>query len=222
MIGAIRAWDILLHPVVTVRCFGWKTLFRVLGASHNQTFLSLLTDDAIFGSADSEEAAIVKKCVSLEMRAKELYLSLAERTADAPLLTQFFTTLAQQEQDHADLLQLCEAVSDGRGWKLRDLPAWRNNLVRLDQEMTDAEMLASSATDVNNMMRLVVQIESSEVNHAFLTVIGASNSAFVKRLRPFQCAVEMHLSYIATQIAALAPDLWPYLRATGLFGSNAA
>ena len=24
MIGAIRAWDIMFHPIVTVQCFGWK------------------------------------------------------------------------------------------------------------------------------------------------------------------------------------------------------
>jgi hypothetical protein len=222
MLGAIRAWDIMFHPIVTVRCFGWKTFWRALMATHNQTFLSLLTDDAIFGSADSEEAAIVKQCVSLELRAKQLYLNLARTTTASPSLSQFFTTLAQQEQDHADLLQLCEAASDGRGWHLRDLPVWRNNLLRLNQEMSDAEMLAPSVGDMNDMMRLVVQIESSEVNHVFLGVIGASNSPFVKRLRPFRCAVELHLSYIAMRISELAPDLWPYLRATGLFNGHFA
>jgi hypothetical protein len=222
MIGAIREWDILLHPIVTIRCFGWKTFYRAILAGPNETFLSLLSDDAVFGAADSEEAAIIKQCVSLELRAKQLYLNLAGATAESRSLAEFFAALAQQEQDHADLLLLCEAASDGSGWRLRDLPVWRNNLIRLDKEMCDAEMRASTVTDVNSLMKLVVQIESSEVNHVFLTMIGACSSPFVKRLRPFRCAVELHLSYIAIQVAELAPDLWPHLHSSGLFGSHVA
>ncbi len=37
MIGAIRKWDILAHPFVTIHCFGWRVFFRAVTADHNQT-----------------------------------------------------------------------------------------------------------------------------------------------------------------------------------------
>ena len=221
MIGAIRAWDVLLHPIVTIRCFGWKTFFRTLSCGSKQTFLSLLNDCAYFGSADSQAAEIVKQCVELELRAKQLYLTLAGATAEAQSLSQFFVALAQQEQDHADLLQLCMAASNRVGWRYKDLQVWRSHLVRLNQEMSEAEISASNVSDVESAMRLVVHIESSEVNQVFLAVIAASNSDFVKKLRPFQCALEVHLAYIATRIPELTPSLWLQLLPGELLFSSA-
>ena len=49
MIGAICKLDILAHPVVTVRCFGWRVFFRALVAGQSQMFLSLLAEsNALF------------------------------------------------------------------------------------------------------------------------------------------------------------------------------
>jgi hypothetical protein len=219
MIGTICTWDVLLHPLVTIQCFGWRIYLRAL-TRPKRTFLSLLSDNAFFGTAASEESGIVKECIKLELRAKQLYLSLARATTASRSLALFFTSLAQQEQDHADLLEICAAASGATGWRLHDLVAWHDNLIRLDQEMCAAESRASSISDVNNMMRLVVQIESSEVNHVFLEVMAGSKSGFVKKLRPFRCAIELHLSYIATRISELAPDLWPHLPRSGLFCSR--
>ena len=39
----------------------------------------------------------------------------------------------------------------------------------------------------------MLKIETSEVNRVFLAAMSASNSAFVKKLRPFQTAVETHV-----------------------------
>ena len=122
MTGAIRAWDVLSHPWITVHCFGWKILFRAAMAGPQQTFLSMLSEATFFGSADGEAQSIVQKCIGLELRAKGLYVALADMFADDPPLTEFFTTLAQQEQDHADLLRLCAAASNRAGWRFQDLP----------------------------------------------------------------------------------------------------
>ena len=207
MIGAIRTWDIVSHPVVTVRCFGWRTLLRVLLAGNRQTFLSLLGDSGVLCPADPEAAGILKQCIDLELRAENIYLTLAEATAAEPALTLFFTTLAEQEQDHADLLRLCAAASNKSGWRLGVLLAWRDDVIRLEQEMSEAEDVLSTISDLDDLMRLVIQIELSEVNRVFLAAMAASNSDFVKKLRPFQSAVETHISYIATQLAMLAPHL---------------
>jgi rubrerythrin len=207
MIGAIRTWDVLRHPIVTIRCFGWKTYLRALMAGPKQTFLSLLNDYSFFGSADSQAADIVKQCIDLELRANRLYLALAEATADSRPLAEFFAELAEQEQEHADLLQLCLAASNHVGWRHKDLPIWRNSIARLSQEMCEIEAIAPAIHDPEVAMRLVIELESSEVNQVFLGLIAASNSEFVKKLRPFQYAVEMHLSHIAARVSELAPHL---------------
>jgi hypothetical protein len=207
MIGAIRTWDVLRHPIVTIRCFGFKTYVRSLLAGPRQTFLSLLSDISFFGSCDSQAADIVKQCIEMELRARQLYLNLAEATADNQRLSRFLTELAEHEQEHADLLQLCMAASNQVGWRHRDLPKWRSSLARLDQEMSEIEAIAAVIRDPEAAMGLVIELESSEVNQVFLDLIASSNSDFVKKLRPFQYAVEMHMSHITAGIAALTPNL---------------
>lgn len=215
MIGAIRAWDILFHPVVTIRCFGWKTFWQALLAGPKCTFLSLLSEQSLFGCSGSGIAAILKQCIDMELRAKHIYINLSDNMADSPDLTQFFTALAQQKQDHADLLELCAAASHHAGWQLRDLPLWRNEITRLDQKMREAEVAVSSVTDVNDAMRLVIHLESSEINRIFQGMIRASNSAFVKSLQPFHCAMQLHMNYIVTRVSELAPNLWSCAQPAG-------
>jgi hypothetical protein len=209
MIGAIRTWDVLRHPWVTIQCFGWRTFLRALAAGPKDTFLSLLNDGAFFGFSDSEASDIVQQCIDLELRAKQLYLTLAEATAHAESPSQLFLDLAEQQQEHADLLRLCMAASNHVGWRRKDLPLWRKTLLRLNQEMLEAELHGSEISDLDGAMRLVVQVESSGVNQVVLALIAASNSEFVKKLRPFQYSVEMHLSYIAARIPPLARPVEP-------------
>ena len=42
MIGAICTNDILFHPFVTIRAFGWRVFFRAVFEGQGGTFLSLL------------------------------------------------------------------------------------------------------------------------------------------------------------------------------------
>jgi hypothetical protein len=207
MIGAIRTRDIVSHPLVTIRCFGWRTLLRVLLARNNQTFLSLLGENGVLCPADPEAAAILNQCVNLELRAENVYLTLAKATAAEPAVSLFFATLAEQEQDHAELLRLCAAASKESGWRLGVLLAWRDDVIRLEQEMSDAENILPTIDNLDDAMRLVIEIELSEVNRVFLAAMEASNSAFVKKLRPFQDAIETHINYITAQLAVLAPHL---------------
>ena len=61
-------------------------------------------------------------------------------------------------------------------------------------------------------MQLVVQIESSEINPVFDAAVAATDSAFVKKLRPFQEAMEAHMTYIVDRIPELSPELLPVCR----------
>jgi rubrerythrin len=207
MVGAIRTWDIVSHPLVTVQCFGWLTLLRAVLAGKKQTFLSLLTDSAVICPADAEAAAVLNQCIDLELRAEHVYLTLAGATIEEPALALFFTTLAEQEQNHADLLRLCAAASKRNEWWLKVLRSWRDDVIRLGRQMTEAEALVSEVADVDDAMRLVVRIEMSEINHIFLAAMSASDSAFVRKLLPFQKAVDSHIAYISEQLPRLAPNL---------------
>lgn len=207
MLGVIRARDVLFHPFTTIHCFGWQTFFRALRASSEQTFLSLLGETNFFRSADSEAVTIVRRCIDLELQAKRIYETLTEITTRTPAAAEFFAILAQQEQEHADLLKLCLTASRRSGWKLGLFDPWRDYLPRLEQQMREAEYSASAVEGVDDALRLVVWIESSEINLIFRGVIAASNSAFTKRLGPFRNAVETHVDFIVTEISRLAPNL---------------
>jgi hypothetical protein len=44
MVGVITHWDILAHPVVTIRCFAWGVFFQAIGPWQSRPFLSMLRD----------------------------------------------------------------------------------------------------------------------------------------------------------------------------------
>jgi hypothetical protein len=94
VIGAIRRRDIVTHPVVTVRCFGWKVFLRALRSGQHQTFLSLLADKQVLQPAPAKMPELVDRCIGLELCAKRIYESLAERFGQAGSVKGLFTTLA--------------------------------------------------------------------------------------------------------------------------------
>ena len=47
MIGAICTNDILFHPFVTIRAFGWRVFFRAVFEGQGDTFLSLLQREGV-------------------------------------------------------------------------------------------------------------------------------------------------------------------------------
>lgn len=204
MVGVISGRDVLVHPFTTIHCFGWRVYFRALQAGPERTFLSLIGETSFFKSADADAASIIRHCIELELRAKRLYERLSETIPEA---AEFFSVLAAQEQEHADLLRLSMAVARRCGWRPGGFSLWRDYLPRLEQQMRDAEISASAIGTLDDALRMVVQIESSEINMVFHGALAASNSAFTRRLAPFKTAIEKHIDYIVTQIVRLAPDL---------------
>ena len=117
MLGVITSRDVLLHPIATIRCFGWGIFFRAVSPWHEKTFLALLRDADFFGAASSQIPELLRRCVELELRAKRIYAALAEGFVNLGSIGRFFETLALEEQDHADLLELCRAAAIRGGWK---------------------------------------------------------------------------------------------------------
>jgi hypothetical protein len=56
-------------------------------------------------------------------------------------------------------------------------------------------------------LRLVIEIESSELDDVFDGVVAASDSEFVRKIQAFQKAGANHVSYICKTIETLEPSL---------------
>ncbi len=207
MVGAITSRDILFHPIATVHCFGWRIFFRAVFRWHETTFLALLQEADFFGAATSKLPALLGRCIGLELQARRIYTAFAKDPAKTGPESRFFHSLAKQEQEHADLLEVCRAAAIREGWKADYFNPWQDCVPRLEQQMEEAETSVSSIGSVDDTLRLVIQIESSEINQVFQAILAAADSPFVGRLRAFRRAMETHSAYICLRIPKLAPHL---------------
>jgi ferritin len=155
----------------------------------------------------SKIPTILERCISLELRAKRIYTILANALDDQGLVGPFFAGLAQQEQYHADLLELARAAAVRSGWKAKLFNPWQDYLPRLEWQMDAVEAAVQKIDSVDAALQLVIQIETSEINQVFNAALAATDAAFVKKLRPFQKAMEAHMSYIVERLPQLSPNL---------------
>ena len=207
MVGVIRGWDILAHPIATIRCFGWRVFFQAVAPWQTRTFLSIVTSGGFPNATAPGIAAILERCIDLEMRAKRIYSALATALEDEGVVAPFFAGLAVQEQYHADLLGLCRAAAVRHGWRANLFGPWQDYLPDLERRMDAAEADLREVDSINAALRLVVQIESSQINAVFAAALLATDAAFIKRLKPFRQAVEAHISYVVERIPELSPHL---------------
>jgi rubrerythrin len=207
MFGAIRKRDVLAHPYVTVHNFGWSVFLRAVIAGRDQTFLSLLAESSAFRSPTVKVPEILGQCVNLEDRARSIYESLAERFSDQKQVSQFFGTLADQEREHHEMLELCRELASRGGWLEEHFAPWRDIVPRLERQMDKVESALEDLDHVADALQLVIQIEGSEINQVFGGVVAATDSGFSRNLRPFRTAVVKHLSYICDRIPKFEPDL---------------
>ncbi|MGO9113440.1 MAG: hypothetical protein ACLP9L_29770 [Thermoguttaceae bacterium] len=206
MVGVICTNDILLHPVVTVRAFGWRVFFRAVFRGPGDTFLSLLQRDGFFTATSSKEPELIERCVWLELQSAAIYRSLAERFSVPSSLREFLDELAEEEQEHADLLRVCKAFAcKGRFVSNRFSP-WHDYVPLLEQQMQQAVASLDQIKSMDDVVQLILQIEGSEINHVFLGIVRATDSPFVKKLGPFRRAVKHHINYICKRISRLTPS----------------
>lgn len=207
MVGAIRRLDILFHPFVTVQCFGWRIFFRALTAGEDETFLSLVAQDDILRPRQAVIHELVDHCIQLELQAKRIYEWLAGRFLGYTSTSEFFDTLARQEETHAELLGLCREAAERSAWKEEWLSEWRDAVPRLERQMDEIEASLPSLEGMSDGLMLVLQIEGSELNQVFSSVVTASETGFVRKLRPFQIATSEHISLICREVPRLEPNL---------------
>ena len=206
MVGTIRKRDILAHPIVSIRCFGLWVFFRALFAGKNQTFLSLLTDIKGLKPSPEKVPELVERCIKLELQAKQIYERLAGQFVDHECASNFFRSLARHEESHAQLLELCREIANRTIWRESRFTPYRDSIPRLERQMETIESSMELIEHVVDGLRLVIDIEGSEVNQVFGSVVAAGGSNFVKNLVVFQVTVEKHIDFICDEIPKLEPD----------------
>jgi len=206
MIGAICKWDVLRHPLVTIRSFGWRVFFRCLIAGRKRTFLSLLTEVGTF--SPPETVKLVRQCVELELRLMRFYRSLATQSERLEP-RRFFQALARQEESHAELLELCHLSTPQKGWKRSRLQTWQAAISRIVTEVEQAERELPLRAPLTDVLRLVLRLESSEINRLFATIIEATEADFVRTIAAFRAVGNRHIGYLCRHIIFLEPSLRP-------------
>ncbi len=206
MVGAICKRDILAHPIVTIRCFGWRVFLKAVFAGRDQTFLSLLSDSKVLKPA-GDVVELVSRCVDLELRAKKVYEACAARFADRVDARRFFESLARQEQGHAELLSVCREAARRERWNDTVFAPWRDAVPQLEAQMDALEPRVSNVTELIDALRQVIDIESSEINHVFDAVVRATDSEFIRRLHVFRTTEIRHIKFICQGVSQLEPSL---------------
>jgi len=181
--------------------------FKAVAPWRNRPFLAELREAGFFGTLPSSVPRILDRCIDLELRAKRIYKALAQAFDGQGLVEAFFTGLVEQEQYHVDLLKLARAAAIRSGWKANLFNPWQDYLPSLERQMEAAEAAVSDVDSVDAALRLVVQIESSEINEVFDAALVSTDAAFVKKIKPFREAMEAHMSYLVERIYELSPGL---------------
>jgi hypothetical protein len=206
MVGAICNQDILFHPFVTIRAFGWRVFFRAVFGGQGDTFLSLLQRDGFLTAAKPKEPELIERCARLELQSAAIYRSLAERFAKSRPWHEFLQELADEEQEHADLLRVCQFfAAQGRFVQDRFRP-WHDYVPLLERQMQQTVASLDKLKSLDDVVRLILQIETSEINPVFMGVVDATDSPFVRNLGPFRRAVKQHIGYICKKISKLTPS----------------
>lgn len=136
-----------------------------------------------------------------------IYLTLARRNSEDPQLYAFFSTLAEQESSHAELLELCASATSPEQWEPEVLNGWQAILPGLETAMYEFEQAASSVQGRHDALELMSRLEGSEINDLFHGVLGASSSEFVHALHAFKSAEKDQDSFISKTLPSLDPSV---------------
>ncbi len=206
MQGVIRRRDIVAHPYVTVRCFGWIVFWRALFSGPQRTFLSLLEEPPPDDATRSAREA-VERCCALEIVFETQYAALSLRFARLPALAGFLAELARQERMHQELLAICKPLACGAWHREGEFAAICAQLPGVERQVHALAARAAGIASDRDALALVLDLESSEVNRLFGAVLAATESDFVRRTAAFRGAIREHLAYVREQLGALLPEI---------------
>jgi len=207
MKGVICRRHVLAHPMITIQSFGWQVFFRAITAGPDRTFLSIIAPTLGLSHTPASVSTFIERCVSLEVRAGEIYRRLARRYDASPPLSRFFETLSSHEQGHAELLEICRGLAGESCWREEEVTRWRGAVPRLEQRMSEVEEGLDQIADASEALRMVIEIEGSEINNLFRGVVAATDNDFVRNFQAFQNAEQEHIDFICGEIPRLEIEL---------------
>jgi len=205
MVGVISHWDILAHPVAP---------FAVSDGSLLPADWSLATQTISFAPAGRwlswgppprpchHSRTLHRPGVAGKANLQSLRDGLCRRRFGGAVLRR----LGDQEQYHADLLEICRAAAIRRGWKANLFNPWTTTCRDLNDKWRRPKprcrkLIPSRPPCIGRPDRI------RGINQVFCAALAATDSAFVKKLRPFQAAMEAHMAYIVERIPELSPRL---------------
>jgi hypothetical protein len=207
MVGVIRKRDVLRHPVATLESFGWRVFLRALRAGPHETFLSLVAEIQAAEEVKRYVPPLLESAIAIELRTMHLYQGLRARFAHEPATERFFASLARQERSHAELLRVCAQASRRAPTDARRLAPLAEMLAPCQARLARAESALASDIGRSGALRLVVEIESSEINRLFDGLVAANPSPFVESVRAFRRATDGHFAYIRHVLPTLDPGI---------------
>jgi hypothetical protein len=207
MEGTICKREILAHPIVTIRSFGWKVFLRALLAGPDETFLSLLMETGTLRSGSGGLPDLIRRGIGCELRAMRIYQALAQQFPQPEAVRELFATLTRHEQGHADLLEICRGEAARTGGAVKADDSWEGALPRVEHRLNEIEASLDRVDSLDHALRIVVQIESSEINRVFSGIVATTDSDFVRALEVFRMAGQTHLAYIRQRLPELEPSL---------------
>ena len=110
--GSICTNDILLHPHRDHSDLWVAGLLSGRFRESGRHILVLASKRWVLRCpASVERTQLIERCVWLELQSAAIYRSLAERFSFSSPLCEFLDELADQEQEHADLLRVCKSFA---------------------------------------------------------------------------------------------------------------
>jgi hypothetical protein len=86
-------------------------------------------------------------------------------------------------------------------------------LGQTERQLKEAEAVLDRHHSIADALRLVIEVESSQINQLFAGVVQATDPRLARKLHAFRSAVKDHLGYICERIPVLDPNFSEACRA---------
>ena len=119
---------------------------------------------------------MLDRCRRLEERASAVYRAYAASSRTDPVLCALWTSLAREEEGHADGIALVQSRPASRADSLTRLDGWTEALATVEQRLTVAERLEPGAT-TNRQLSAALELEMTELEALRQVLLAASGQA---------------------------------------------
>ena len=207
MLGVITRKEVLAHPLLILEGFGPRVLVRALTCDDNETFLDIVNrcseEDDHQAMADVDLARTVQAFQGFELRARDLYLALAQRLGGEADVDAFFRAIAGHEEGHAVLLaRVRREVRRGHCWK-ESARGHHESIARVEGLLSGVEDEVRGGVTLARALEVVETLEGSELNVVFDTLRHSVDMRSRARFEAFFVLTDRHLAFCTQGVSAL-------------------